>query len=129
MPATQRNLLRIGSDWLAEQLKAHASSPVLYARGSAVVSVQATIGRTEWAVDSGAGMVVQEVSRDFIVLAADLVLPTIGNAVPQRGDKITETIGGQSLVYEVMAPAGQQAWRWNDRFGKVFRVHTKRVPA
>ena len=129
MPATQRNLLRIGSDWLAEQLKAYASSPVLYARGSSSVTVQATVGRTEWSVDTGTGMVVSDVSRDFIILTVDLVLPAVGNAVPQRGDKITESIDGQSLVYEVMAPAGQQAWRWSDRFGKVYRIHTKRVPA
>jgi hypothetical protein len=123
--ATPQNLLRKGSDWLADQLKANASSPVLYARGSAVVAVQAVIGRTDWAVDTGSGPVINEVSRDFIVLAADLVLPGVGLVVPQRGDKITDG----TLTYEVMAPSGQQVWRWSDPFGKAYRIHTKKVPA
>jgi hypothetical protein len=45
--------------------------------------------------------------------------------VPLRGDKI----GDDGLVYEVMAPAGQQVWRWSDPFGKAYRIHTKKVPA
>ena len=127
--ATPQNLLRTGSDWLAGMMKAHASSPILYARSSLSATVQAVVGRTEWSVESSTGMVVSELSRDFIVMAADLVLPTIGPAVPQRGDKVTETVNGRSSVYEVMAPAGQSVWRWSDRFGKAYRIHTKKVPA
>jgi hypothetical protein len=129
MAMAPQNLGQWGSDWLMDQQKAHNSSPILYARGSDAVNVRAVIDGTDWGVDSGAGMVVQETSRDYIIQVADLVLPTAGQIVPQRGDKITETIAGQSLIYEVLAPAGQQVWRWGDDFGKTYQIHTKKVPA
>jgi hypothetical protein len=121
------DLLRTGSDWLAEMLKGHASRPVVYRRGVDEVTVQATIGRTLLKLDDGYGGVRMEwTDRDFLIHAADLVLG--GNAVlPQRGDVIRETQGGKVFVYEVMAPGKEPAWRWSDVFRKVLRVHAKQV--
>ena len=66
------------------------------------------------------------VSRDFIVLAADLALA--GRQIePQRGDRITESVRGRVFVYEVTAPGKDQPWRWSDQFGTAYRVHTKRI--
>jgi hypothetical protein len=64
--------------------------------------------------------------RDFLIHAADLVLA--GNAVlPERGDVIRETQGGQTFVFAVMAPGKEPAWRWSDVFRKVLRIHAKQV--
>jgi len=121
------DLLRTGSDWLAEMLKEHASRPVAYRRGAEEVSLQATIGRTLLKLNDGYGGVRMEwTDRDFLIHAADLVLG--GNAVlPERGDLIRETQGGKVFVYEVMAPGKEPAWRWSDVFRKVLRVHAKQV--
>ena len=126
MALSPQDLLQKGSDWLEAQRTAHASKAVLYARGAASVGIQASIGRTEFQVDDGSGVMIQDVSRDFIVLAADLALGS-ANIEPQRGDRITESINGRVFVYEVAAPGGQQPWRWSDPFGTAYRIHTKRV--
>lgn len=121
------DVLRNGSDWLAHQLKEHASRPVVYRRGADEVAVQATIGRTLLKLDDGYGGVRMEwTDRDFLIHAADLLLG--GNAVlPERGDLIRETQGGKTFVYEVMAPGKEPAWRWSDVFRKVLRIHAKQV--
>lgn len=121
------DVLHTGSDWLADQLKEHASRSVVYRRGTDEVAVQATIGRTLLKLDDGYGGVRMEwTDRDFMIHAADLVLN--GNAVlPERGDLIHETQGDKTFVYEVMAPGKEPAWRWSDVFRKVLRIHAKQV--
>ena len=65
-------------------------------------------------------------SRDFLVLAADLVLA--GKAeLPRAGDRIRETDGGQIFLYEVMAPGGEPPWRYSDPYRRALRIHTKFV--
>lgn len=121
------DLLRTGSDWLADMLKEHASRPVAYRRGAVEVAVQATIGRTLLKLDDGYGGVRMEwTDRDFLIHAADLVLG--GTAVlPERGDTVREAVGAATFVYEVMAPGKEPPWRWSDVFHKMLRIHTKKV--
>ena len=45
------NLLQTGAAWLADQLKTHASTEVIYQRGADQVAVSATIGKTEFEID------------------------------------------------------------------------------
>ena len=47
---------------------------VTYVRGSRPLDVSATVGKTIFEVDDGYGVLVRHESRDFLVLAADLVL-------------------------------------------------------
>jgi hypothetical protein len=121
------DLLQTGSDWLADQLKTHASRPVVYVRGAEQVAVQAVVGRTLLKLSDGDGGVRMEwTDRDFLIQAADLVIA--GNPVlPQRGDRIRETAGATVFVYEVMAPGGEPPWRWSDVFRKVLRIRAKQV--
>jgi len=121
------DLLQTGSDWLTDQLKAHASRPVVYQRGTEQVTVQATVGRTLLKLDDGYGGVRMEwTDRDFLVHASDLVLGG-SQTLPERGDLIREMQGGKTFVYEVLAPGKEPAWRWSDPFRKVLRIHTKLV--
>ena len=121
------DLLRTGTDWLAEMLKEHASRPVAYRRGADEVTVQATIGRTLLKLDDGYGGVRMEwTDRDFLIHAADLVLDG-EPSLPERGDLIRETQGTRTFVYEVMAPGKEPPWRWSDVFRKVLRIHTKQI--
>lgn len=120
------DLLEKASDWLEEKRTAHASRVVAYARGEQSAELPATIGKTTFELDDGYGVLVRHESRDFLVLAADLVLgdaPTL----PQRGDRIKETQGATVFVYEVTAPGKEPCWRYSDSFRKTLRIHTKQV--
>lgn len=120
------DLLKEGSDWLEGRRKAHAASAVAYWRGELSVEVQATVGSTVFEVDTGQGAVETSESRDFLILAADLVLGG-AEVLPDRGDRIKETAGESVMVYEVMAPGDEPPWRYSDPWRKTLRVHTKHV--
>ena len=120
------NLLQTGSSWLADQMKTHASVDVVYERGVEQVPVKATIGKTEFELDDGSGVVVRIQSRDYLIHAADLQLsgsPTL----PVAGDRIRETQGDKTFVYEVMAPGNEPHYRYSDTFRKLLRIHSKYV--
>ena len=126
MSGPARTIMEWGSDWLESQRDRHMTNTILYARGGTFVGIQATPDHTTFDIDDGTGVIVQDVSRDFIVLAADLALDG-KNIEPRRGDRITETIRGRVFVYEVTAPGKDQPWRWSDQFGTAYRIHTKRI--
>ena len=120
------NLLETGSSWLADQMKSHASVEVVYERGAEQVVAKATIGKTEFELDDGSGVVLRIQSRDYLIHTADLQLsgsPTL----PVAGDRIRETQGGTTFVYEVMAPGNEPHYRYSDAFRKLLRIHTKHV--
>lgn len=120
------DLLEAASNWLEDQRTQHRSRTVAYERGAESVDVAASIGRTEFEIESGTGVVERTESRDFLILTADLVLsgsPTL----PEKGDRIRETQGTQAFVYEVMAPGNEPHWRYSDPYRKTLRVHTKHV--
>ena len=120
------DLLEQSSAWLDGQRRKHLAKPVTYCRGQAEVQVPATVGRTTFEIDSGTGVSERFEARDFIITAADLVL---GGAVvtPERGDRIKETVGGETLVYEVVGPGQEPCWRWSALYRLAIRVHTKQV--
>ena len=120
------NLLQTGSAWLADQMKTHGSVDVLYERGAEQVTVKATIGKTEFELDDGSGVVARIQSRDFLIQAADLVLGG-SSVLPVAGDRIRETQGATTFVYEVMAPGNEPHYRFSDPFRKLLRIHTKHV--
>jgi hypothetical protein len=120
------DLLKQASAWLDGMRKAHLSGAVTYSRGKRSVEVQATIGRTVFETADAYGVVERSESRDFLILAADLVLD--GQAVlPERGDRIREADGEKVYVYEVMAPGKEPEWRWSDDYRRTLRIHTKQV--
>jgi len=120
------NLLEQGASWLADQLKTHASTEVIYQRGANQVAVQATIGKTEFEIDDGSGVIQRFQSRDYLIQTADLQLGG-HTTLPVAGDRIRETVGDQTFVYEVLAPGNEPHFRYSDPFRKVLRIHTKLV--
>ena len=120
------NLFECGVAWLADQLKAHGSSEVTYQRGADQVAVQATIGKTEFEIDDGSGLIQRFQSRDYLIQTADLQLGG-HTTLPVAGDRIRETVGDQTFVYEVLAPGNEPHFRYSDPFRKVLRIHTKLV--
>jgi hypothetical protein len=121
------NLLQSGQEWLANQLKVHASSEVTYQRGVNQVQVQAVIGRTLLKLEDGYGGVHMEwTDRDFLIAPTELILAGLP-ILPERGDIIRETENGTTYLYEVMAPGNEPPWRWSDPHRQLFRIHTKQI--
>ena len=121
------DMLRAGQEWLANQLKAHASSTVVYLRGANQTSVTAIIGRTLMKIEDGYGGVhMQWTDRDFLVSPTELVLAS-SQVLPERGDTIRETDNGKVYIYEVNAPGSEPPWRWSDPHRRLLRIHTKQI--
>lgn len=120
------NLLQIGASWLADQMKTHASIDVTYERGAEQVPVKATVGKTEFEIDDGSGVIERFQSRDYLIHAADLVLGGV-ETLPVAGDLIRETQGAKTFVYEVMAPGDEPHYRYSDPFRTLLRIHSKHV--
>ena len=120
------DILERGSNWLEDQRVAHASRPVEYQRSESSVEVPASIGRTVFEIDDGVGILERTESRDFLVPAASLVLNDT-QALPERGDRVLETIGSVTFTYEVMAPGKEPPWRYSDAYRRTLRIHTKLI--
>ena len=122
------NLLKTASDWLQDRQKTHAATLIVYSRGGHQIALTATVGRTEFEIDTGDGFPVRLESRDFLIHAADLVLGGV-TVLPERHDRIRETDpAGDTVVYEVMGPTEDSPpWRYSDSFRRRLRVHTKEV--
>ena len=120
------DLLEHASNWLEDQRNTHRTHTVTYVRSEDTVDVPATIGRTEFEIAGDYGVIERVESRDFLILTGDLVLA--GNpTLPERGDRIRETRGATTYVYEVMAPGKEPHWRYSDPYRKTLRIHTKQI--
>jgi hypothetical protein len=120
------DLLETGSAFLDDQRHQHMTRTVTYQRGADSVELAATIGRTEFEQADDYGVVHKIESRDFLVRTADLVLAS-EQTLPKAGDRIRETEGSQTFVYEVMAPGTEPPFRYSDSYRKTLRIHTKQV--
>lgn len=120
------DMLEQGLAWLDDQRHRHMSRTVVYQRGTDAVELAATTGRTEFEQVDEHGTVIKLQSRDFLVRTADLELAG-ARTLPQAGDRVRETVGVQTFVYEVMAPGGEPPWRYSDPYRKALRIHTKHV--
>jgi hypothetical protein len=121
------DMLQSGQAWLADQLKTYASRLVTYQRGSQQTTLPATIGRTLMKLDDGYGGVRMEwTDRDFLIQAADLRFAGL-QVSPERGDRLLDADGLQTVIYEVVSFGGNPPWRFSDPFGTLLRIHTKRI--
>lgn len=120
------DLLDAGSQWLDQQRTAHMTRTVTYERGASSVEVPATLGRTLFEQVDRMGLVQRTESRDFLVLAADLVLDG-SEATPKAGDRIRDAAGSAVQLYEVMAPGSEPPFRYSDPYRRTLRIHTKHV--
>jgi len=120
------DLLNQGSAWLEDQRKKHATREVTYRRGANAVVLQATIGRTVFEQDDGAGVIIRTQVRDYLIDTADLVLAG-QQTLPEKGDRIEETDAGQKYAHEVLPLGGEQHWRYSDPYRRTLRIHTKLV--
>jgi hypothetical protein len=93
----------------------------------ATVSLSATVGQSALRVGDGEGGTrLLLTDRDFIFPAADLILSG-SLTTPAEGDRVTETIGTKTCVFEVMPYAGEPCWRYCDPTRNLIRVRTKQI--
>ncbi len=120
------NMLATGSEWLTAQMKAHASSSVVYARGALSVSVDAVFGESDYEQEDASGAGVLRFSeREFIIDRADLVLDD-DYVLPEDGDTITVVEDSVTLVYGVKASVrGDAPFRFTTPQRDQLRVFTK----
>lgn len=120
------DLLEKGSTWLEDQRTRHLTRLVTYQRSANSVQIKATVGRTVFEQADDFGVIQKTESRDFLVLAMDLVLNG-ERMLPKAGDRIREVQGDQAFVYEVMAPGTEPPFRYSDAYRQTLRIHTKHV--
>lgn len=121
------DMLEDGARWLEQQRTAHMARSVVYHRGSDSVELAATVGKTVREVGREFGVRDRWESRDYIVLASDLVLG--GSPItPVPGDRVLEETASTRFVYEVLTPPGNEpCWRYSDNYRISLRIHTKLV--
>lgn len=121
-------LLDRAASFLATKQQQAYGRTITYARGAETATLTAAwLGNapsTRTTEEPGASVASSD--RDYLFEAADLV---IGGSVviPLRGDRITETIDGADMVFELIAQPGEPPWRYSDQTRQIIRVHTKRV--
>ena len=111
------NMLADGSQWLADTMKASASSLVEYRRGEESSFVQAVFGRTEAEISDESGITINAFVNDFLILADDLA------DEPEAGDVIV----ADGRKYEVLDLGNEGVWRWSDNYKNMMRIHTKDI--
>ncbi|MBB3205448.1 hypothetical protein FHS27_001248 [Rhodopirellula rubra] len=120
------DMLHKGQSWLAAKLTRFASRIVTYQRDDLSVELPATIGKSEYEQDDGEGVITRAQVRDFLINTKDLLASPIGTW-PRRGDRILETEGDTTFVYELMSIGNEPPWRYSDPFRVKLRIHTKLV--
>jgi len=120
------DLLEQAATWLDDMRVKHMSQTVTYARGAESVELAATFGRTTYEITDESGATVQAVATDFVVSAEAIVLGG-EQVLPDPGDQIRVSAGGQTRVLEVMDLGGAGHYRPADPYGRMLRIHTKHV--
>lgn len=120
------DLFADGESLIADMSAEHLSEPIVYARGSASFTTNATIGSRTFERDNADGSVVTFQTRDFIFKAGDFDLDEDdpNDEIPKEGDTITDANGS---VYRVLPEAGSDFWKYTDPARTSIRVSTKRV--
>ena len=106
-----------------------AGVSIIYARGSNQISLTAVPARSLLqSTDVESLVQVQFTTRDYVIVAAELVIDS-ELTLPRKGDRITETIGGQNKTFEVLKTDGDRFFSYCDDARSRIRVHTKETVA
>ncbi len=108
--------------WLTGMRRNHVSRYVAYSSGGVTAPCIATASQTVFETQSEMGVIERWESRDFVIAVADLPVEE-----PQRGDRITETLNGESVTFDVCAPRGAPIWKWADASRTAVRIHSKAI--
>ncbi len=117
-----------GFAWHASQLKAYASQPITYVRAYESVDLMVVLGKQLLKLDDGLGNIRMEwTDLSLDIVAADLFFSYGDLITPERGDIIYRVIGNQVQTYQVEPYGSEPAWRWDDSYQTMLKVHTKQI--
>ena len=120
-------LLARGQAMLNRVLSTGESVSLVYARGGLSATLTtAWVGRTLFAGSTTSVARVEWGERDYLIPVASLILGGVA-VTPAKNDRITEVIGGKTVIFELLTPTGEPPWRYSDQARTLYRVHCKRV--
>jgi hypothetical protein len=99
---------------------------VTYTRSATSATIVATAARLtpDATTPPVPGAKVDDRERDYFIVYADLV--AAGFNEPQSGDRITETINGTAVIFEMHRPQSQPGWSWADAQRTRVVIHTRK---
>lgn len=101
---------------------------VTVARAGVTANVTAMKTAPDYEIVEDNGAAVKAESVDFVMQSAVYKVGAANAVVePAPGDTITESLGGKTLVYEVMELSGTSCFKYSDADRIALRVHTKLV--
>lgn len=116
-------MLADGAEWLIGQLKDAAGHSCTYrqpSRRPLRITAVRNVDDTQVVDADGLPMVVRQVS--FVIDTTDA-----GDLIPQRGDRITETVGSRSREWEVAPRNDSGCWQYEDANHVMLRVFVVEV--
>lgn len=122
-------MLRAGLEWLSSQRHTHMTETVVYSRASATpvsVSLSATPLRIARDAASEQNVAINSEFMDWRFRRSDLTAN--GIAKPRPGDLVTQTIGEDEIVWEVIERDGLPCFGPSDSERIDTTVRTRRVP-
>ncbi|MCE2968046.1 MAG: hypothetical protein ACK5WB_00315 [Phycisphaerales bacterium] len=118
-------ILQQGQAVLNRVRETSLSREVVYIRAATneQITVRAMPGQTRGEAVTNDDVVVEVRTQDWTVTAADL---RIGAALfrPAAGDQIRDTVGGQTVIYRVIARPGLDAWSYQTADRTSIRIRT-----
>ncbi len=121
------NLLQDGVAWLGDQLRNAAGRTVVYRRGTQTTSITAVGIRNRRSVIGDDSLPVVITNYEWQVKASDLLFGGT-SAEPRPGDQIIESIGAQSVKYQVLElDATTPCFEFLDESGQELLIHTSRM--
>lgn len=125
------SLMSRGMAFLSDRETTAAGVTVTYTRANVSATLTAVPGDQQAnAVRTGQPppATTNWMERDYLIAAAALEAAGF-DGPPRLGDRITEAIDGEAVVFELTRRPGQgaQPWRWSEADRLTYRVHTARV--
>lgn len=117
-------MLQTGLAWLESRRHACLTHTVTYTRGEHSAAVAATVGKSQFDLNDGAGATIRVEARDYLIRAQDLIVDGLP-IIPEPGDTITENLAGVDVVYEVNDYGQIPCWNYSDPSRITMRIHTK----
>ena len=121
------NLLQDAASWLGDRLKESVGRQVTYVRGAAQSEpITGTPAQQQYDVfdEGGIGTTVLAYDWTFTRDCLEIAGTPIN---PRAGDRITETLEGVAVAFEVVPLGKRPCYEWLDTSGILILVHTKKV--
>jgi len=102
--------------------RAISGRSVVYARGANSVTLSCVPGRTQFAAETGDGIIDYTNTDDYLFLASELILNSV-LVTPLMGDTVTDA----GVTRTVFSTAGDARFRYTDQEKKIIRIHTRAI--